>query len=268
MERSSRKKEPGKAAGRPEKQASPPSVSGMIPIYVMGKKYEVPETLTIQRAMEYAGYKHIRGCGCRGGICGACATVYRVADDYRLRFGLSCQTVVAPDMYLAQIPFVPANKAKYDLSELTPDLHTIGKLYPEIYRCLACGTCSKSCPMDIRVMDYVQALLRGDIAECARRSHSCTMCGICSLRCPAELRQFHMAMLARRLYGKYIQPRAAHLEKRVEEIAEGKFDPMMDELMSADCPELEKRYREREWEPELYEQPDWHPKDTKYLILE
>ena len=46
----------------------------MIPIFIMGKKYEVPETLTIMKAMEYAGYKYIRGCCCRGGICGACRT--------------------------------------------------------------------------------------------------------------------------------------------------------------------------------------------------
>jgi len=38
----------------------------LIPIYLMGKRYEVPETLTIMKAIEYAGYKYIRGCGCRG----------------------------------------------------------------------------------------------------------------------------------------------------------------------------------------------------------
>ena len=43
----------------------------LIPVYVMGKKYMVPETLTIMKAMEYAGFQYIRGCGCRGGICGA-----------------------------------------------------------------------------------------------------------------------------------------------------------------------------------------------------
>ena len=43
----------------------------LIPIFVMGKRYDVPDSLTIQKAMEYAGYQLIRGCGCRGGICGA-----------------------------------------------------------------------------------------------------------------------------------------------------------------------------------------------------
>ncbi|MEW5947909.1 MAG: 4Fe-4S dicluster domain-containing protein [Thermodesulfobacteriota bacterium] len=240
----------------------------LIPIYIMGKKYEVPETLTILTAMEYAGYRHIRGCGCRGGICGACATVYRLSGEHRLKFGLACQTVVAPDMYLAQIPFVPANKAIYDIEKLTPDINSIGLVYPDLYRCLACNTCSKACPMGISVMDYVQALLKGDIAGCARLSHSCTMCGICALRCPAELQQFNMAMLARRLYGRYLQPRAGHLEQRVKQIKDGKFDSMMDEIMSLSNDELKRRYARREFEPETHENPGWQPEETKYLVFD
>jgi len=41
----------------------------VVPIFIMGKRYEVPASLTIQKAMEHAGYQLIRGCGCRGGIC-------------------------------------------------------------------------------------------------------------------------------------------------------------------------------------------------------
>ena len=99
--------------------------SKTIPIFVMGKQYEVPETLTIMKAMEYAGYKYIRGCGCRGGVCGACATVYRTAGDYKIRTGLACQTVVEPDMYLAQLPFYPALHGKYDFKEAEPVGETV-----------------------------------------------------------------------------------------------------------------------------------------------
>ena len=48
----------------------------MVDIYVMGKHYAVPEGLTILTALEYCGYRIIRGCGCRAGFCGACATIY------------------------------------------------------------------------------------------------------------------------------------------------------------------------------------------------
>ncbi|MBT8764031.1 4Fe-4S dicluster domain-containing protein [Desulfohalobiaceae bacterium Ax17] len=238
-----------------------------IPIYIMGKRYEVLEGLTIMKALEFAGYQIKRGCGCRAGICGACATVYRLKDDYRLRFGLACQTTVEPDMYLTQIPFVPANKTAYNMEEITPDVGTIEKLYPETFRCLACNTCTKACPMEIPVMDYIQALMRGDIAKAAELSHSCIMCGMCSMRCPAEIQHFHVAMLARRLYGKYIQPKAKHLAKRVEQIEAGKFEWMLDELEGLSDEELKQRYKDREWEPEPYD-PAWKPQDTKYLILE
>ena len=53
----------------------------MVNIYVYGKKYSVPGDLTIMTAMEYAGYQLKRGCGCRHGFCGACATIYRIKEN-------------------------------------------------------------------------------------------------------------------------------------------------------------------------------------------
>ena len=35
-------------------------------VYLFGKRYAVPENLTIMTAMEYAGYQLKRGCGCPG----------------------------------------------------------------------------------------------------------------------------------------------------------------------------------------------------------
>ncbi len=49
--------------------------SKMVTIHVMGKSHEVPGDLTIMKAMEYAGHQFRRGSGCRGGYCGACATI-------------------------------------------------------------------------------------------------------------------------------------------------------------------------------------------------
>ena len=49
----------------------------MVNVFLMGKKYEVPASSTIMGAWEYAGYQLKRGCGCRNGFCGACATLYR-----------------------------------------------------------------------------------------------------------------------------------------------------------------------------------------------
>ena len=221
----------------------------LIPIYITGKKYEVPSSLTIMKAMEWAGYKLIRGAGCRSGFCGACATVYRIKGNYRLRIGLACQTVVEPEMYLAQIPFFPVEKAIYDIEELKPIPEQLFQIYPEILRCLSCGTCTKACPQEIEVMDYMADAMKGDIASVASKSFDCIMCGLCAARCPAEEAQSNVALLCRRLYGKYLAPKSQHLWERIEEIEAGNFDEELAQLKSMGEEELRKRYEERDIEP-------------------
>ncbi len=222
----------------------------LIPVFIMGKQYMVPAGLTIMKAMEWAGYKLVRGVGCRGGFCGACATAYRIQGDPKLYFGLACQTVVQPNMYLAQLPFFPARRATYDITQLEPTPTTLFSLYPEVLRCLGCGTCTKACPQQIDVRAYMAAGMRGDIARLADLSFDCIMCGLCAARCPAEEPQYNIALLARRLYGRYLAPRSWHLEERLNEIREGKFDAEIQALKNMSVDELKARYKARDIEPE------------------
>lgn len=222
----------------------------LIPIYIMGQRHLVPPSLTIQKAMEYAGYTLVRGCGCRGGFCGACATVYRVADDYKLRIGLACQTVVEPEMYLAQIPSFPARRAQYRLEELKPMLGQVLQLYPELLRCLSCGTCTKACPQELDVRDYMASAMRGDIAAVADKSFDCIMCGLCAARCPAEEVQYNIGILCRRLYGRYLAPRSQHLAERVAEIEAGQHDEALAAMKQLSIDDLRRQYNAREIEPE------------------
>ncbi len=219
-----------------------------VKIYIMGKEYEVLESLTIMKALEYAGYKFIRGCGCRGGTCGACATVYRLPDSYKLNVGLACQTVIVPNMYLTQIPFYPANKAIYDIKKIQPAVDEILKRYPEIARCLCCNVCKKACPQELEVMEYIQAALRGDIEKAAKLSFECIMCGLCVSRCPAEIMHYNVAILCRRLFAKYLVPKSEHLKKRADEIQAGKFDKELDKIIKTEIAELKKQYDKRDIE--------------------
>ena len=232
----------------------------LVPIYIMGKRYDVPASLTIQKALEYAGYFLIRGCGCRAGICGACATVYRLPGSHRVEIGLACQTVVVPHMYIAQIPFFPAIKAKYDIEKVEPEPDVLAKFYPEIYKCMGCNTCTRSCPMDIPVMEYMSAAIRGDLKRVAELSFSCIMCGLCAARCPGEIVQYNVGILARRLTAKYLTPKAGHLQRMLELLEAGAFDKYLDELQKMSEDELRKLYSGREVEP-VEADEFWQPKD-------
>lgn len=219
-----------------------------VKIFIMGKAYEVPASLTIQKAMEYAGYQLVRGCGCRGGFCGACATVFRKDGDYRLKVGLACATMVEDGMHLTQIPFYPAQKAIYNIDKLSPGLEALLQNYPEILKCLGCNTCTKACPQDIDVMEYIAAGKRGDIAKMADISFDCIMCGLCTSRCPAELAQYNYALLARRLYGKYLAKPAKHLQDRLADVKAKKFDVEIEKLMKMSTDDLKKLYAARQIE--------------------
>jgi predicted molibdopterin-dependent oxidoreductase YjgC len=226
------------------------NVEDWVRVYIMGKAYDVPADSTILTAIEYAGYRFIRGCGCRQGHCGACATVFRKRGEYKLQAELACQTRVEDGMELAQIPFTPAPKAFYDISKEKYDGNIFFKYYPELARCVSCNTCTKSCPQDLEVMDYIQAAIQGDFATVANESFDCIQCGMCALRCPAEIIQYHVAQLGRRLYGRYGEPEPPHLTRRVEEIKQNKFEKEMQDLVKRSVAELKKLYSEREKEKE------------------
>ncbi len=220
----------------------------LIDIYVMGKQYMVPETLTIIEGMEYAGYQFKRGCGCRAGFCGACATVYRIAGDYELKVGLACQTKVEPGMYLAQIPFFPGRKANFDLEQIKPSVADFALLYPEVFRCLGCSSCTKVCPQDIDVMQYIAYIQRGDFARAADISFDCVMCGLCVSRCPVHIVHYNAALTARRLYSRYIALPSPQLKQRNQEILAGNFEAEIQDLMKADKQRLQDLYNSREIE--------------------
>jgi len=218
----------------------------MIPIYVLSRKYDVPEGSTIITAMEYAGFKLKKGIGCREGFCGACASLYRLEGDYKLHGGLACQTVVQPNMQIVQLPYTPAPKAIYRLDEIDPRPDVFVQFYPELYRCLSCNTCTKICPQELQVMDYVQAAIKGDFERAANLSFDCIMCSLCSARCPAEITQFNIALLVRRLYAKYLTDKSRFLENRIGEILAGKFEDGYKEIAKLSPEQLKKKYYERQ----------------------
>ena len=220
-----------------------------VTIQITERAVRVPASLTILKALEYAGYKLTHGVGCRAGFCGACGTVYRLKDDYRLHVALACQTVVQDGMYLAQIPFFPGQKPSYKVTELSPDAASVLQVFPETITCLGCNTCTKACPQDLEVMHYVAASLRGDIKALADMSFDCIMCGLCVSRCPAELVPPHIGLLGRRLYSRDLVDRAPDLAARVAELDAGGYQAEIDVLKGMSADELKAKYVARDMEP-------------------
>lgn len=223
-------------------------MADMVKVFLYGKKYEVPSDLTIMEAMEYAGYKLVRGVGCRNGFCGACATVYRIAGDRELHAALACSTKVEDGMYVATLPFFPLIKEVYDIEKVRPDEQIMMQLYPEIYSCVGCNACTKACSQQLNVMQYIAHAQRGEYDKCAELSFDCVMCGICSSRCPAGISHPQVAMLARRLNGKYIAPESKHLAERVKEIQDGLCTEAMEAIMAKPIEELKELYNHRDIE--------------------
>ena len=226
-------------------------MENMLNVYLFGKKYQVPAGLTIMTAMEYAGYEFVRGCGCRNGFCGACATIYRIKGEIELHGCLACQTEIQEGMYVATLPFFPLEKRVYNIEEIKPTQQIMMQLYPEIYSCIGCNACTKACTQELNVMQYIAYAQRGEYEKCAEESFDCVMCGVCSSRCPAGISHPQVAMLARRLNGKYIAPECGHLNDRVNEINEGIFDEKIAELMTKavdNIQEIKDMYNHREIE--------------------
>ena len=220
----------------------------LVNVYFFGKKYSVPESLTIMKAMEYAGYQLVRGCGCRNGFCGACATIYRIKGKQELKTCLACQQQVEEGMYVATLPFFPLVKQVYDINKIKPTEQIMMQLYPEIYSCIGCNACTKACTQGLNVMQYIAYAQRGEYEKCAEESFDCVMCGVCSSRCPAGISHPQVAELARRLYGKHIAPKCEHLEKRVAEIKSGDLEKMMEDIMGKPIAEMKELYNHRQIE--------------------
>ncbi len=220
----------------------------LIPIYYSGKQYLVPEGVTIMGAVEYSGYRLVRGCGCRGGFCGACASVYRVPGDHQIKVGLACQTRVEKGMDIAILPYYPAQKVLYDIKLVKDPKQELQKMYPEMYRCLGCSACTKICPQDLPVMDIIAEAQRGNLAAVAELSFDCVMCGLCASRCLAQMVPYNIAMAARRLYAYFMLPRPDYVGTRIKEVEQGVYDQQIDALLEEEQEKLQKLYAERDIE--------------------
>jgi CO dehydrogenase/acetyl-CoA synthase alpha subunit len=122
------------------------------------------------------------------------------------------------------------------------------QLYPEIYACIGCNACTKACSKELDVMQYIAYAQRAEYDKCAHESFSCVACGICASKCPAGISHPLVAMLARRLTGKYILPETEHNRTKSADIREGKYDDLIAQIMDMPLEDQKQLYNTREIE--------------------
>jgi ferredoxin len=116
--------------------------------------------------------------------------------------------------------------------------------------------------MEIQVMEYIAQAIRGDIEKVATLSFQCILCGACAAKCPAEISQPHVALLARRIYGRHILPLPRGLGEKISDIKTGRYNRVLERLTRLQTEELMKIYTLREQEPQECDQ--WVPKNPNF----
>jgi ferredoxin len=210
----------------------------MVTVEIAGKKYEVPEGITVIKALWYSGQEVIRGAGCLGGFCGACATYYRTKDDPKVRTCLACSTAVEDGMSFTMVPPFPARKATYQLSELKDPKQDLFNLYPEAPLCRNCNACTEACPQGIDVRDGVWKAVFGDFKGVSEMFMDCVMCGLCVPVCIADIAPNLVALYASRAQGAFFTEKPKRLHERIDEIAQGQYQSEWEKILNMDEQQL------------------------------
>ncbi len=195
----------------------------MVTVEIEGKPHQVPAGITLMKALWYTGQEVIRGAGCLGGFCGACATYYRTKDDPKVKTCLACSFAVEDGMSFSFMPAFPARKATYDLTELKDPKQDLFTLYPEAPLCRNCNACTEACPQSIDVREGVWKAVFGDFQAVSEMFMDCVMCGMCAPVCIADIAPNLVAVYASRAQGVHFTDNPEGLDKRIQAIEEGRY---------------------------------------------
>jgi ferredoxin len=203
----------------------------MVSVEIAGKKYQVPEGITVVKALWYTGQEVMRGIGCLGGFCGACATYYRTKDDPKVRTCLACQTAVEDGMSFSMVPPFPARKATYQMSELKDPKQDLFTLYPEAPLCRNCNAYTEACPQQIDEREGVWRAVFVDFKAVSEMFMDCVMCGLCAPVCIADIAPSLVALYASRAQGVFFTEKPELLHHRIRQIEEGRYEAEWDRVM-------------------------------------
>jgi ferredoxin len=216
-------------------------IENLINVEIMGKRYRVPEGISVVQAYWYTGHEAIRGIGCLGGVCGACSTAYRTRNNYELKTGLGCQLLVEEGMSFSLVPNYPVHRATYHLEEIRDPKQELFKYFPEASMCRNCNACTEACPQGINVREGLWKTVFGDFEGAANEFMSCVMCGLCVPVYIADIASNQVGLYARRTFGVFYAKRPERLKKRIQEIENGKYESEWKKILELKEEELRAR---------------------------
>lgn len=80
----------------------------------------------------------------------------------------------------------------------------LAEVEPDIRKCIACGSCSASCPANrfsgMSVRKAILGLQRGKEKEVAKMLSTCMLCGKCSMVCPRGINTRHLILSICKFY--------------------------------------------------------------------
>ena len=213
--------------------------TNLITVEIMGKKYQVPQGITLVQAMWHTGHQITRGIGCLGGVCGACSTLYRTKESYELKSGLGCQLIVEEGISFSLSASFPVKKPIYKMEEVGDPKQDLFKYFPEAALCRNCNACTEACPQGIDVRTGIWKSVFGDFKAASDLFLPCVMCNLCVPVCIAEISSNQVGLYVRRAQGVFFTERPPQLTRRIDEIRQGKFNSEWDRLEKMSEDELE-----------------------------
>lgn len=194
-----------------------------ITVQIGDRTFEVPAGVTVIQALWITGHALVRGIGCLGGVCGACTFTFRRKGAVGVSTGLACQTLVEPGMSFSLPASIAVDRRRHPLDGEQAPRDRVLAAYPETRRCTRCNACTQVCPQQIDVRACVVKALEGDFATVSELFYDCVMCGLCAAVCDVSIKPNLVALYARRIHGASQIGMPGNLERRLEEIAGGKF---------------------------------------------
>ena len=207
-----------------------------VSIDFMGKTYQVSGDLSLMGALLEIGWDSVKGLGCMGGVCGACAALYRLPGESHVRAGLACRTPATDGISFSLAGHYHSPKATYNLSEIPNPKQALFDLYPEITTCRNCELCQQVCPQGIDPMKGMWYATFGDFATVAEMFKSCVQCGLCARVCSVGIRPYLVAIYASRVQGACLTDPPPDLLDRMAQIESGSYQAEWDAVLQGHEP--------------------------------